>query len=436
MLTPDYHINLFETAREAIGSWKDLAKYLTIILDRKIFVQHFKRWRTGKQKCKKGIVDSFVPLDIIIALSGMLSKKNPKFGYSEIKKHLLCIRNKKGRYHIWFPRFPISLDNPSVAAVVGHVLHDGWVGKEFQTTYYGIEPENIAHFKESVPKMFGGRVEFYEKVVNGVTRVMCPTVVGYLLVFLGIRPGNKVKNDVSPPDWLFSCKKETIQAYLRAFVSDEASVKVPGNGGGSIRVKLASRNNARPSKLIQANWKLLKMVGINPAPLRLELTRATKHGEIRTYWRIIIQGRKNFEIFRDKIGFEPKHKQVRLTRILTGYRYPSDYVSLRDDFRMNFFKSAFKLVGGITSYNCWLESKLKRKIHLASIYDWYAGRYSVPLEVVGATAVLLNSKSIKCSLVDIRANIIGYRPNRNHLERTISRQTLADVLEKLGFKIL
>lgn len=428
-LNHKYQADLFESAKKVAGGWKNLAKYLTKFLERKIFVQHFKRWRTGKQKCKHGVVNSFTPLDVIGALSDLLSEKNLRFDHVEIERRLLSIGNKKGTRRIWYPRLPVSLQNPSVGAVIGHILHDGCLGKEFRPVYYGFEVENITNFKKNVRKMFGSRVEFYEKHIAGVTRIACPTIVGYFLALIGVHPGNKVKNNVSPPSWLFSCKKEVIRAYLQASVSDEASVKVSGNGGGCIRMKLASGSTAQPSKLIQADWELLKIIGVSPTSIYPVSSRITKKGEVRASWEFRIHGRENFKIFKEEIGFLPKHKQARLMKILASYRYPSDYVSLREGFRSEFFESAFKLKEGISNYRHWLESKLQRKIHLASIYDWYAGRYSVPLEVIGATAALLNSKKVKYSLADIRANILRYKPSHNHQWRTISQQTLSNILE-------
>lgn len=377
-------------------------------------------------------MNSFVPLDVVVALSNILSKENSKFDHIEIERHLLSIGNKKGTRRIRHPRFPISLQNPSIAAVVGHILHDGYLSKEFRPVYYGREPENISHFKENVQEMFNCKIEFSEKVVNGYPRVTCPTVLGYLLAFLGIPRGNKVKNDVFPPPWLITCGEKSIRAYLRAFIADEANI-MKRRRGGYIRVKLASNDTTRPSKLLLANWGLFKMIEIAPSRIRFVSSRKTKKGEIRASWEFFIRSKRNLEIFNEKIGFIQKTKQAKLDEILRNYYY-SEHVFLRDGFRRSFFNNAFHLMGGINKYRKWLELKLGRRVHFASIRNWVTGRHSAPLDVIGATAMLLNSRELKCSLIDLCSNIMHYTPSHN-AKVPVSLQMLSYDLESLGFKV-
>jgi hypothetical protein len=177
--------------------------------------------------------------------------------------------------------------------------------------YCNEDPENINHFTKSVQKMLGTtKVEFgVTKNKDGLIRVACPTVVGRILLLFGLQPGNKVKNDVVPPNALLYCKEETIRAYLRALATDEASIRPY-----AIRVKLASRSLVEPSKLLGFNWKLFKKIGIQPRQIRLTDKRTTRQGDVHAHWQFLICGKENLWAFREKVGFISRQRETCLIK--------------------------------------------------------------------------------------------------------------------------
>ena len=440
-LAEEFRSRLFESAREAKGGWEALSKYLTGLLGRNISGASLGRWEAGKRyiKSRNTWIDAPAPLDVVVALSEMFSEDNKKLGLREIEKHVLFLKGQGNSYRVWLPRFPISLGNSHTAAVIGHVLHDGHLEEQrLRVVYCNKELENLIHYKRSVEGMLGARkVEFGEiNDKDGTVRLSCPNLVGYFLVLLGIQPGNKLKINAAPPPSLVNCKREVIEGYLRALSTDEASVRPASNGsGGCIKIELASRSSAKPSKLIQADREIFKKVGINPGQVHLSTVRLTKRGEISARWLFIITGRKNFEIFEERVGFVLTRKKDKLNQILKRYRYPTDYLMLRNNFRTKLFQNAVRCSGGIYHYCAWLEHKLGRKISLASMRDWIGGRFPSPLDVVAATLEMLNEKlGAGLSLADVYPNIVLYKPDRNS-ETTLSREGLTCLFEKLGFKI-
>jgi hypothetical protein len=254
------------------------------------------------------------PLDVVVALSEMLGGNNEKLGLREIEKHVLFLKGQGNSYRVWSPRFPISLGHPHTAAVIGHVLHDGYLEKQrLRVIYCNKEPENLLRYKRSIKGMLGAqKVEFAEiKDKDGTARLSCPNIVGYLLVLLGVQPGNKLKINAAPPPSLVNCKKGALEGYLRALSTDEASVRPANNGsGGCIKVELASRSPTKPSKLIRVDWEIFRKAGISSGPIHLSTVRLTKRGEISARWLFIITGRKNFEIFKEKVGFVSTRKKI------------------------------------------------------------------------------------------------------------------------------
>ena len=440
-LVEEFRCRLFRLAKEAKGGWEALSRYLTRILGRNISGASLGKWEAGKRhiKSRNTWIDAPAPLDVVVTLSEMLGKDNEKLCSRETEKHVLFLKGQGNSYRVWYPRFPISLRNPHTATVIGHVLHDGHLEKQrLRVVYCNKEPENLLHYKRSIEGMLGAqKVEFAEiNDKDGTVRLSCPNVVGYFLVLLGIRPGNKLKTNAAPPPGLMRCEKETLEGYLRALSTDEASIRPASNGsGGCIKIELASRNPTEPSKLICVDWEIFRKIGIKPGPIHLSTIRLTKHGEISARWLFIITGRKNFEIFKEKIGFVSTRKKDKLDWILKRYRYPADYVSLEENFRTRLFQNAIKFFEGIHNYCAWLEHRLDRKITPTSIHDWINGRFPSPLDVIAATVELLSEKlGVKSSLAEVYANIVQYKCSRNS-EATLSQQELTSLLGKLGFKI-
>jgi len=440
-LTEEFRSQLFGLAREAKGGWEALSRYLTRVLGRNISGASLGKWEAGKRYIKRRNmwIDTPAPLDVVVALSEMLGKNNEKHCLREIEKHVLFLKGQGNSYRVWLPHFPISLGNLHTAATIGHVLHDGHLEKQrLRVVYCNKEPENLLHYKRSIKNMFSAqKVEFAEvNDKDGTIRVSCPNIVGYFLVLLGIQPGNKLKTNATPPSSLVNCEKEALGGYLRALSTDEASVKPASNGsGGCIKVELASRSLTEPSKLIRADWEIFRKIGISPGSIHLSTARLTKRGEISARWLFIITGRKNFEIFKEKIGFVSMRKKDKLDWILKRYRYPTDYVLLEENFRIKLFQNAIECFKGIHNYCVWLGHKLGRKVTPTSIYDWANGRFPSPLDAIAATVELLGEKlGVKSSLAEVYTNIVKYKSSRNS-EATLSQQELTSLLGKLGFKI-
>jgi len=428
LLIPNYWTNLFDSARRKVGGWKRLVQHLTEVLGRKVSLSSLIRWRSGKQYSKHQhvLIDAFVPLDVAFAVASIVSREN------EIEKYVIGIKGHGRAYCIWSPRFPISILNPHTAAVVGHILHDGYLQEQtLLTVYCNKDPENIAHFVKSVQGMLGtAEIEFgVTKNKDGLTRVACPTIVGRVLLLLELQPGNKVKNDAGAPNALLGCRGGVIRAYLRALATDEANI-----GPYAIRVKLASRSLVKPSKLLEFDWKLFKKIGIRPRPIHLADERTTKQGDVHSHWQFFICGKENLWAFREKVGFVSRKKRNMLNRILKGYR-PGGYIMLREDFRVSMIKSAAKIMKGTRNYRRWLESKLERKISQSTLRAWFKGYSAMPLEAIIATIELLNYKTLGYGFNDIYSNIIYWKANHKSV-KIRSGGRLTSALKTLGFEIL
>lgn len=432
---------LFEEARNTEGSWEALSRHLSQILNRNISGWSLAQWKKGNRylKYRKTRIDTPAPLDVITSLSERLSKRNSKYSLRKIEREIIFLKGQGDTYRVWHPSLPISLENPYTGAVIGHVLHDGHFEKQrLRVVYSNSELENLLHYKKSIQGMLGTKnVGFGEiRGKDGTVRVSCPNIVGYLLSLFGLRPGNKLKVDPSPPE-LSDYSKTVIRSYLQALSDDDASPNPASCGsGGCIKIELASRDPAKPSRLIKADRRFFRKIGINPGPIHLSKIRHTKRGEVSARWLFIISGRNNLELFQRKVGFITECKREKLRKILEHYRYSSHYVLLQEDFRVKLFQKAIEIMGGIDSYCSWLESELGRKVSLSSVRDWMCGRYSTPLKVIAATSNWLNEKAeADYSAMDVYSNIILYRPDRNS-KKVISLEKLTILLNNLGLEIL
>ncbi|MEM5772629.1 MAG: LAGLIDADG family homing endonuclease [Candidatus Aenigmatarchaeota archaeon] len=265
---------------------------LSIMLKRKRLT-HIKEYKTGK---------SFVQLklikDILNLLPHDMSIKFKKLLNDNLKE-IKCSGSLSKPINN--PKFPITL-NSSLVELLGHLLGDGCI--EFRSNcpiiwYTNKSEELLNRFSELIQNVFGN-VNLYKRTQrNGVKDIRCPTIIGMLLnEFLSFK-------SIKSLDFLANLVDGQKEIFLQALFDDEGCVTIPKY---QIIIEMTNK------KLIQIIKTMLLELGINSGKIR----------EVNSYYkrryRLCISGKKNLELFRNKINFVNSDKKYKLNTLLSSYK--------------------------------------------------------------------------------------------------------------------
>jgi DNA-binding MarR family transcriptional regulator len=235
-------------------------------------------------------------------------------GILHMPRNIRKIRAGRSPLGMIFPHFPIDFNNQKGAAFAMAFLSDGHIQKtKMRAEYTNYRPELIQSVIDSSKVL--GRTEYYQEE----KRVIFPSVVGFILHYgLGIPTGNKMESDPQAPAFLFKTSKEVVAAALKQIYDDEGTV-------ASSAIKMCLGKWTQPNQFKHSPPRLLSDVKLLAENLGLDTCKPRfykefKVGRVKSQaWEMWICGRKNFELFKKRIGFNAHSKRERLERLLAKW---------------------------------------------------------------------------------------------------------------------
>ncbi len=306
-------INLLSSALEITRLYKDLALEIktTKSVIEKLFSKH---------------TDSF-SLDVLEKLSNFLVERtgNVVFSLKNLEKNIAYIKTKGSTSgKIYNPKFPMNFDNSNGGVIIGGLLGDGGIRKDFRPLYSNKDKIRINYLCNCMGKVIGEykRSKLYEvespTKENSITYVAeFPKIVGYILCHgLGMVRGDKVISDPPLPEFCFNSKKKFTIGLLKTFFTDEGT---PHRVGKDLAPQITFRQSSlleykKPPKRSIGIKILLENLGLNPI-LFLETTYKKKKGEVGVY-NLSINRIKETTYFSKCIGFSCKIKNEKLKNYL------------------------------------------------------------------------------------------------------------------------
>ncbi len=178
-----------------------------------------------------------------------------------------------------------------LAEFVGIILGDGSIGKsQISITLHSEDDKEYSDFVVNlIKKLFNVYVgTYYEKDAKATSYNISRTeLIHFCIEKLGLKQGNKIKQQVDIPDWIKQSRLYSI-ACVRGLVDTDGCVfnhcyRV--NGKEYNYKKLAFRNHSRP--LILSVFRILKDCGLNLRMAQRNDLRLDRIKDVENYFKII-----------------------------------------------------------------------------------------------------------------------------------------------------
>ena len=240
--------------------WKRLLKKGTVKQTAsrlKLSSRQLYRWKEG---------EACYPLSALIKLCD-LAKLKPRFAF---------IRTRRDSEALYQPKVETKL-NKEFTEFLGHLLHDGGIDKDWRVHYTSDEQPLLNRFQRLVEACFGyTRVK--SRPSGAATTIYYPAILGFLLRNLGLPKGSKVESNVSIPKEIkakLTTRNLIVPYVVLAFRCDGES--------GRARIALASRDVAKPSKLLRDLEDMLRRLGYKSLRIVPSMVYETKQGPHRRW---------------------------------------------------------------------------------------------------------------------------------------------------------
>lgn len=183
------------------------------------------------------------------------------------------------------PEFSVNL-----AEMVGILLGDGGISKyQVVVTLNAVtDKEFIVYVAKLFKKLFGVAASIHQ--VRGTLAmnivVSRTNLVKFCVEKLGLKIGNKVRQQVDIPDWIKGNKKFEI-ACVRGLVDTDGSIfthRYKSNGKYYSYKKFDYTSVSRP--LLRSAYEILKSNGLHPRPYRGKSLRIDSIADMKKYFEI------------------------------------------------------------------------------------------------------------------------------------------------------
>lgn len=202
---------------------------------------------------------------------------------------------KRGRFvnHILlYAPLPINRPKLSVhlAEFVGILLGDGGITKNQITITLHNEEKEYRHFViRLIQKLFGVQSSCLEHPSDSIYRVMVSRIelVRFCTEILGLKIGNKVKQQVNIPSWINKNRRFQI-GCLRGLMDTDGCVfthRYKVNGKVYAYKKLAFSNGSRP--LLTSVYNILRRNGFHPRYAQGKDVRLDRREDVKRFFHII-----------------------------------------------------------------------------------------------------------------------------------------------------
>ena len=210
---------------------------------------------------------------------------------------------------------PIIAD-VNIAKLVGHCFGDGHLSKEFSYTNKNKTLlRNLINYVNKLPIYNLTSNERY----HGATIIRFSTLVRDILKAAGAPLGNKITKLYSIPAWIKNGDKEIKTSFLQALFDDEGSVDV-NHRVICFRLSKNVKLLYNLCDFMEDIKNMLEEFGIKKVVIKGNRFYEGKNGKtIRKGLRIY--GVRNFEFFKERIGFSNPYKQVKLKKIIDNTQH-------------------------------------------------------------------------------------------------------------------
>ena len=176
----------------------------------------------------------------------------------------------------------ITIPNKSeeLAELIGVILGDGHIGKK-EITITGEFPhqeKHLEYIKEKIKKLFGIDSRIFISYTNDNTIILdCYSVeIVNFLKKNKLYPGNKIKNKLSFPKWIFK-KKDFIKGALRGLIDTDGGVYYKQKGYKRAIIEFQNYSPQIKRDIIL----FIKKIGFNPSKSQTINERCEKRHNIR-----------------------------------------------------------------------------------------------------------------------------------------------------------
>lgn len=210
------------------------------------------------------------------------------------------------------PKIPFDFTTESGCILISALLHDGGLNKAFVPYYWNMDIKLRKKVFEAAQNIFGvlpSEFNLYSEDAR------FPRVCGLILACgLGIKTGNKIFTNPHIPEFVFYLEPEKISAFLMQAFDDEGSVSTSNH---TIRFSLSIKGKENPPELLIQIRKLLYSLGIKfTKPVLIRKYTVKNDNTVRSTWNIVLTGREDLEIFKEKVNFSVSEKREKLNMIL------------------------------------------------------------------------------------------------------------------------
>jgi len=280
-LKDDFRAEVFKEACGKAGSWANLARYL------RVRDSNISGYRNGKFA---------LSLKICCRLSKLL-----RIGFSDFESKVAWI-GSHSKIGIKNPKLPFVFNTPAGARFVMAILCDGSFSQDLRPTYYNFYTALRKNVILIARDIFGD-IRVSEMPRYGMVRF--PKIVGYTLLKIGIRPGDKTCIDPAIPYFIKYGDKNICESAIGQIISDEGSIDSKSRKVRICFCKDVSENPTLSKSKFAQNWMicapnllkdsmvLLRKLKIKTSSPRIDRIRVTKKARAKIDWTVNISGHKN-----------------------------------------------------------------------------------------------------------------------------------------------
>ncbi|MDP7179806.1 MAG: LAGLIDADG family homing endonuclease [Candidatus Woesearchaeota archaeon] len=240
-----------------------------------------------------------------------------KISHETIMDNIMKIGTKTNGKFIYSPKFPINFNCPEGAVLISAILHDGGLIKEplLYPFYRNYNKRLRLNLIEKSISLIGNM-----KINLEDTHPNFPKILGIILKYgIGICDGPKTISNQKIPEFIIDSDDIVKGEFLRQAFDDDGSVYIRKDSNGGRVIDLTNTIDVKKDKtsnLLLDNKKLLNSLGIKVKGPIFKREYKTKKGETKHTYKIFITYKKDFKIFKEKIGFISEEKQKKLNRIV------------------------------------------------------------------------------------------------------------------------
>lgn len=226
-----------------------------------------------------------------------------KFDILKLKYDGWNIRKK-----VDFPERP----TPELAEMIGIMLGDGGIylnkKKNYHTTiaFHKNEVSYLFYVKKLFEKFFSPYLFYVNELKDEYLLTNISKCVGGFMVIVGLSEGNKVKNKVRIPDWVFS-RREFICRCIKGLFDTDGCVYRKYENYLQIQFKLGCFH------LLESIREALIKLNFNPTKMQRELNHKNRYG-----WKIYLSRQNEIQRFFKEIKPMNKKHILRYKNIKYG----------------------------------------------------------------------------------------------------------------------